>query len=247
MPLSKPHLCLTLLATLATCMSGTAYAIDKIDSPNVNEGELDLEYSGYRTFDAQAAKNNLQDSEALVAYAPTDRWEIDLGGFFSRDSGQSFKADGVLFENFFQFAEKGANWMDSGIMIACNCSMRSGLATSLESKLMLEKDIGDFSTIVNVGLDQGLGASGSNGPDYSFEVSSSYSFQENLAVGLEIQSDLGQANSALRWRDQQNYIGPAVYGDLLDTFHYELAYLAGVTPASSTSAVRFLFQYKTHF
>ena len=68
-------------------MSTTAVVIDKIDSPNVEQGELDLEYSGFHTFDSQSAKNNLADTEALVAYAPTDRWEVDLGGFFHQRRG----------------------------------------------------------------------------------------------------------------------------------------------------------------
>jgi hypothetical protein len=98
-----------LVALAALSPSMRASAIDKIDSPNVTQGELDLEYSGYRTFDALNSKNNLQDSEALIAYASTSRWEFDISGFFSKDVGQRFEPDGVLLENFFQFAEKGKN------------------------------------------------------------------------------------------------------------------------------------------
>ena len=231
----------------AVSASETAWAVDKIDSPNVEKGELDLEYSGFTTFDASRTKNNLQDTEALLAYAPTDRWEVDLGGFFTKDAGQDLKADGVLFENFFQFAEKGAHWVDSGIMLSCNCSLRSDLDSSLEAKLLLEKDSSEFTNIVDLGLTQGLGHSGDDGPGYSIQWSGTYTLLENLAAGIEIQSDLGQANNALRWKDEQNYIGPAIYGDLFDAFHYEVVYLAGVSEAASSSAVRFLFQYKTHF
>jgi hypothetical protein len=132
-------------------------------------------------------------------------------------------------------------------MLACNCSTRPSIGTSLETKLLLERDVGDFSHIVDLGLDQGLGYSGNGGPEYNVQYSGSYNIWDNFAVGVEVQSGLGQSNSALRWQDQQNYVGPAVYGDLFDAFHYELAYLAGVTSAASSNAVRFLFQYKKQF
>jgi hypothetical protein len=223
-----------------------AWAIDKIDSPDVEKGELDFEYSGYRTFDKVADKNNLQDTEALIAYAPTDRWEIDAGGFFSREPDQSFRADGLMLENIFQFFEKGSHWMDSGVMIALNDSTHADLAKSVETKLLLEKDVGKFINIANVGLEQEVGAHASGGPDRTFQWNTQYAFREDFATGIEIQSDFGKTNSGFNFNTSQQYIGPAVYGNVLDHFHYELAYLAGVSSASSGSAVRFLFQYQMH-
>jgi len=223
-----------------------AWAIDKIDSPDVEKGELDFEYSGYRTFDNAADKNNLQDSEALIAYAPTDRWEIDAGGYFSREPDQSFRADGVLVENIFQFFEKGSHWADSGVMIALNDSTHSALATTVETKLLLEKDVGKFINIANLGLEQEVGAHASGGPDRTFQWNTQYAFRDDFAAGVEVQSDFGQPNEGLDFSKEQQYIGPAVYGNILDHFHYEVAYLAGVSSASSDSAVRFLFQYQMH-
>jgi hypothetical protein len=233
-------------AMIAMPASSPAWAIDKIDSPDVEKGELDLEYSGYRTFDNAADKNNLQDTEALIAYAPTDRWEIDAGGYFSREPNQSFRADGVLLENFFQFFEKGSQWVDSGVMIALNDSTHADLAKSIETKLLLEKDVGKFINIANLGLEQEVSAHAGGGPDRTFQWNTQYAFRDDFSVGVEVQSDFGQPNEGLDFSKEQQYIGPAVYGNVLDHFHYELAYLAGVSDASSDSAIRFLFQYQLH-
>jgi len=224
-----------------------ARAIDKVDSPNVEKGELDFEYSGFRTFDAGGNKDNLQDTEALIAYAPTDRWEVDVGGFFSKAPDQSFRADGVLVENFFQFFEKGSQWVDSGVMIAFNGSTHADLADSIDTKLLLEKDVGKFTNIANIGLEQEVGAHASGGPDRAFQWSTQYAISDSFAPGFEIQSDFGKTNEGLSFGREEHYIGPALYGTVLDHFHYEVVYLAGISSASSDSAVRFLFQYQEHF
>jgi hypothetical protein len=232
---------------ISVFMAHTAWAIDKIDSPNVEKGELDFEYSGFRSFDGAKDKNNLQESEALIAYAPTARWEVDVGGFFSKAPDQSFQADGVLLENFFQFFEKESHWIDSGVMIALTDSTHADLASSAEVKLLLEKDIGKIVNIVNLGLEQEIGVHASGGPDRTFQWSAQYTISGSFSPGLEAQSDFGRTNEGLSFNKEQHYIGPAVYGTLLDQFHYEVAYLAGVSPAASDSAVRFLFQYQMHF
>jgi len=237
-----------LAALLLTCVaSKTVLAIDKIDSPDVTQGELDFEYSGSRTFDRSGGKDNLEDTEGLVAYAPTDRWEIDIGGIFSKAPDQSFQADGILVENFFQFFGKGTHWVDSGIMISCNCSTHDDFTSSVEAKLLLEKDMGQFSHIANIGLEQEIGAHASGGPDRTVQWSSQYNVTDDFAPGFEIQTDFGKPSQGLRWDSGQHYAGPAIYGNVLDHFHYEVAYLAGISGAASDSAVRFLFQYQRHF
>lgn len=240
-------LCAGVAAIIISACAQAAWAIDKIDSPNVEKGELDFEYSGYRTSDGNGKKDNLQDTEALVAYAPTDRWEVDVGGFFSKEPDQSFRADGVLLENFFQFFEKGSQWVDSGVMIAYNGSTRSDLPSTIETKLLLEKDIGKFTNIADIGLAQTIGPHTSGGPDSVFQWNTQYAIDDTFAPGFEIQSDFGKTNQGISFNKEQHYIGPAIYGTVLDHFHYEAAYLAGVSSAASSSAVRFLFQYQTHF
>jgi len=224
-----------------------ACAIDKVDSPDVEKGELDFESSGFRTFDSHSGKNNLQDTEALVAYVPTERWEVDVGGLFGKAPDQSFRTDGVLIENALQFSEKGSQWVDSGVMITLRGSTRAGLPDSVAAKLLLEKDVGKFINIANFGLEQEAGSHASGGPDRTFEWSTQYTINDGFAPGFEVQSDLGKANEGSRFSQEQHYIGPAIYGTFLDHFHYEAAYLVGISSAASDSAVRFLFQYQTHF
>lgn len=231
----------------ALFVADTVWAIDKVDSPDVDKGELDFEYSGFRTFDTAPEKNNLQDTEALIAYAPTDHWEVDVGGYFSKEADQSFQADGLLLENFFQFSEKGSQWVDSGVMIALNGSTHADLPSAIEAKLLLEKDVGKFTNIANLGIEQEVGNHASGGPDRAFQWSTQYNISDNFAPGFEIQSDFGKTNDGLSFSREQHYIGPALYGNILDHFHYEVVYLTGVSSAASDSAVRFLFQYQAHF
>jgi hypothetical protein len=235
------------LALSLPVFPSVALAIDVIDSPDITKGEMDATYFGSRTFDRNHDKNDLQDSEATLEYSPTGYWHTEIGGFFSKTPDQSFQMDGVEWNNFFQFSEKGARWLDSGIEIALQQSTHDDLASSIGTKLLLEKDVGKFVNIANIGLTQEVGAHASGGPDRAFQWNTQYTLCDEFAPGFEVQSDFGKPNEGLGFNQGQHYIGPGIYGTFMDHFHYEAAYLAGVSSGASDSAVRFLFQYQTTY
>lgn len=49
------------------------------------------------------------------------------------------------------------------------------------------------------------------------------------------------------FREQEHYIGPAVYGRVFGHIKYEAALLAGVSDAASDAAGRLLIEYETFF
>lgn len=234
------------LTFLLLTFSTAAFAIDEIFSPYVDVGEADVEYSNSRTFDREKDKNNLQDSEALIEYSPTNYYHLEIGGFFSKTPDQSFQIDGVEIQNFFQFSEKGSHWVDTGIMIAGRESARDNVVSTVQTKLLLEKDVGKFVNVANIGLEQEVGADASGGPDLTLQWNTQYTLREELAPGFEIQSDLGKSNEGFSFNKGQQYIGPGLYGTVMDHYHYEAAYLAGVSSGASNGAIRFVLQYQTH-
>ncbi len=230
-----------------TIVNLPAFALDEIYSPNVEPHELAFEYNGSRTFDNQAAKNNAQTHELVMEYGINNHWETEVSAGFDKDAVQNgARITGYEWGNRLQFFPQGEYWLDSGLLIAFTKAAHSGNSDTLEVKLLLQKDIGRFTSIANIGFDQSVGPHAAGGPDNLFLWSTRYRQSEQFQPGFEIQSDLGQDGTLRYFSAQQHYIGPALYGRLFGHIHYETAYLFGVSSAAAQRAARLQIEYEMH-
>jgi hypothetical protein len=229
-------------------MSATpCFAVDKIYSPYVEQGEVAFEYSGNRTFDNNHDKNNVQEHQFAVEYGVNSWWQTEGYGNFEKQPDESFKMSGIEWENRFQFTERGAHWLDTGLLVAYEHAIQKGNPDGIEIKALLAKDTGKFSHLANIGFSQEVGSHAAGGPDYAFLWSTRYRYSEYAQPGFEVQSDLGAGQALQHFDQQEHFVGPALYGRLFGHLKYEAAYLVGVSDASSNSAVRGLLEYEMHF
>ncbi len=222
----------------------SAMALDEIYSPNTEYRELGVEYSGSRTFDDTHEKNAVYGHELALEYGFTPRITGEVSGSFEKEPDESLKMDSGEVEGRFQFFEQGENWVDSGLLVAYGFAAQSHEPDTLEVKLLLEKDIGRFTSKANIGFEQELGNLAVGGPDFVFLWSTRYRYCEQFQPGFEIQSDLGQDRTLGHFNEQEHYVGPAIYGRIFDHLHYEAAYLFGASTASSQGAARLLLEYE---
>jgi len=236
-------------AIFALFCSTSSWALDEIYSPNVEAGELALEYGGSRTFDHDSSKNNDQEHEIQLEYGLNNRVEVSGSLGYAKAPDGNLLVDHYEAEGRLQFAEQDANWLDSGLLVAFDQAAHHADADNVEVKLLLQKDIGHFTHTANIGFDQAVGknSTGMGGPDYVFLWSTRYRYSEFVQPGFEIQSDLGQGQELQHFNEQTHYVGPALYGRLFGNVHYEAAWLAGVSNASAQSATRVLLEYEMHF
>ncbi len=250
---NKKHTLAAIAAiALTTCVMITgkpteALALDEIYSPNAEYKELSVEFSGSRTFDSDQTKNNDMGSEFVIEYGATPRLMVEMSAGFEKAPGETLKLDHIEGEGRYQFFEQGENWLDSGILVAYDHAIHSGDADALEIKLLLQKDVNKFTSTMNVGFDQAVGVNSSGGPDYVLLWNNRYRYNEYFQPGIELQSDFGQGAQLHLWNDEQQYIGPAIWGKLFGKFNYQVAYLEGISKASASSAARVLVEYESHF
>jgi len=227
-----------------------AFALDEIYSPRITKGELEIEYNGSRTFDSDHDKNNLQSHELEFQYSPTNYWATAITGAFAREADGNFRMDATSWENQFEFTNPGEYWLDTGLRVSYGFAHGKDNADGLEVKFLMEKDIGKFINLANIGFDQELWHYAHAGPDFTVLASSRYKYDMMLQPGIELQSDLGTTQDRRRFQDQEYYIGPVIYGQLpsisANNLKYELAYLFGVTDAAANSAARILLEYEFH-
>lgn len=220
-------------------------ALDEIYSPNVEPNELGLEYSGSTTFDHNPDKRGAENHEFAIEYGIGERVMLQASGIWAKDPNATTQFDGTEIEGRFQFAEQGENWVDTGLLVAYKFAGHSNAPDSVEVKFLMEKDIGKFTTRVNLGFEQEKGDNAVHGgPDYVFLASTRYRYSYYLQPGIELQSDLGRRHDLGNFNNQEHYLGPALYGHLFPRLKYEVAYLFGASEPAANSAARVLLEYE---
>ena len=239
----------TIIVLACIVASSPANALDEIYSPNVDYRELSIEYTGSRTFDNHSDKNNAQGHAIVVEAGVTPRLTIEASGIYSKDPGNSIILDGIEIEGRYQFVESGEYWLDAGALIAYDFATHSQQPNSVETKLLLQKDIGKLTSMVNIGFSQNVGqySGDTGGADYVFLWNTRYRYNEYFQPGIEIQSDLGQGHMLGHYSKQEHYIGPSLYGRLYGHLKYQAAYLVGASSAAAQGAGRLLAEYEMHF
>jgi len=230
-------------------------AADEIYSPNTEYHELSVEYNGSRTFDPDPAKDGAEESEVALEAGITRRFEVEISAVQSKDPGEVSHLEAREIEGRYQFFESGEKWLDAGLLVAYDFAAQKDTPDSVEVKLLLQKDVGRFTSTANIGFTQGVGTASEHtgGPDYVFLWNTRYRYSAGLEPGIEIQSDLGQGHQLGNFNQQEHYVGPAVYGKLFgplppgQAIKYQVAYLVGASDPSARGIARALVEYEMHF
>lgn len=227
-------------------LTSSAHAVGKPSSPHISEGELELEYEAVGLIDSDDAKRKAKH-EVEISYGVTDWFRPEVVAKYEDAGNESGELSTLGFGAQFVFIQPGTHWFDSAIRVVYEHKLHDD-ADELKTKLLLQKEYGNFRHRANVNVSQQLGDDAqAGGPEWSLVWSSRYSITPNLAAGFEYDGEFGQSRNFDRYSEQSHYIGPVLYGKLSDDLKVEAGYLFGISNAAADGAVRFAIEYGIEF
>lgn len=223
-------------------------AEDKVYSPYVEQGEVELEFRGHTTFDSDPDKNDQQAYKLEAGYGVTAHWFTAIGSEIENDANNGLQYESTFWENIIQFGEQGEYWVDSGLYVEYHLAKQAGTPDELETKLLLEKASGNFVNTANLALVWEYGSNASSATNFEFAWKTTYFISARVRPGFEAYAEVGELGHPWPADQQDNRIGPVVCGDLERTSHgklkYEVGYLFGVSDAAPNGTLKFELEYE---
>ncbi len=224
-----------------------AHATKKVYGPNVEKGELEIEYRGGYDIDDDSDADGAWKQKFAVGYGFTDMWFSEIYAEFEREgeSGANPEFTAIEWENRFKLTEQGEYWVDIGLLTELVYNT-SGGADKAEVKLLLAKDVNKFSHLANFKLEREFGEDSSDDTEYGVSWSSRYRYKPEFEPGIEIHSDLGEFGGDANFDEQKHQIGPVIYGSL-GHFAYDVGVLFGASDAAPDASLKAILEYEWYF
>ncbi len=227
------------LATLVLS-AGTAHATKTVTSPYVTKGKATVEWrGGYEEDDG----NDVFKTRNQFSYGFTDFWDLKVSADTAHSDGDDEFTD-VDFENKFQLLPKGKYFVDLGLRLDYTRSLNGG-SDGIGTKILLAKQTGELSHILNLEAGRDVGEDSSDDWEYGLAYGASYPLTEELALGGEWYSDFGDFEDD--YSEQDHRVGPVLYGTAFDVVKYQIGVLAGVSEAAPDATVKATAGYSFEF
>lgn len=232
------HCIILLLLVYLMCTANSAFA-KKVYSPNVEEGELELESQSDVTVDGNPQKNGTNRHQFELSYGVTDRWHSAVYGIFTDAPKRKFRYSAFKWENIYQLFEPGAQWLDAGLYLEYLIPAASQNTTqSLEFKLLLEKRADFWLHTLNLEVAKQFGTS-MRDTTFGYAWRSKWQVTRTFNPGFEAYGSIGSLRRFSPVDQQSHLVGPVLYGKLTDSLKYEAGYLFGLTRGSVDGNIKF--------
>jgi hypothetical protein len=224
----------------------------EIRSPNVEQGVLELELFGTRTFDNNRDKNNEQTHRFEISYGVNSWWKTEIETIVKKESRGKLTYDATEWENIFQLTPQGKYWLDAGLLVAYERPIRHNDPDEVEFGLLLQKEIGPLVIVTNTIFNRKIGQNAGKGIGFEYAVQAKYPWRRELQFAVEAFGEPGRLTGFERISDQEHKIGPFVLGkfnigEIPGSFKYNAGYLFGLTPGTPNGTVKWQVEYEIPF
>jgi hypothetical protein len=190
-----------------------------------------------------------QGYEFSVGYGFTDFWKPELALVLEQRKGRDLKADALEFENTFQVMPTDAYFVNAGLLVAYEHSLRDDVQ-AVEFGPLVELPLGRLTNTGNAIFEKSFGGDRES-PTIGFEYAwqSVFDIAGGFGAGFEAFGEIEKiANDPPSTSDQEHRIGPvALFGAELGDWGeigIELGFLFGLTDATPDNTFKFNIEYE---
>lgn len=223
----------------------------KVYSPNVQKGELELEWRGVIEDEDPPATSDKKEYVFEAGYGFTNRYFSSIFAEIVDEPGGGTKVEELAWENIIQLTEQGQYFVDLGVYLEYAVGLQGGEPDEFEGKILLEKTTGRFVHTGNIIFANQIGKTAEDGTELEYAWQSRYRFKPELEFGLQAFGKFGQIGNFPSLSDTEHLLGPAVFGRFrtgkTSFIYYEAGYLVGLTQGSPDNAFRWLLEYELYF
>jgi hypothetical protein len=248
------------LAAACALAAGTARADFNVKTPDVNLGEFALETVGDAGYDSHRDRTGERSYTAEIEYGVTKWWQTEMEFEFGRDPGpdQTTYFQQITSENLFQLTQRGEYWLDVGFFAEYGQAMLKGDANETTFGPVLRKDFWGTSNSINLFFEKDIGHNAATGMQFLWAWETRVDawqlhFGNKFTVepGFQYYSEPGTIGRFAKWNDQDNRIGPQLFGKIYDigpgTLEWNAGFLVGLTNAVPKITPRWQFEYEIHY
>ena len=96
----------------------SSFAATKIYSPNIEKGEIEVEWRGNYDIEKTKERDGNQTHKYAIGYGFTDYWASEIYLIANNPANKGYKAESAEWANRFQLTEQGKNFVDVGLYFA---------------------------------------------------------------------------------------------------------------------------------
>lgn len=189
------------------------------------------------------AQDNYLSQVYSLEYGVTGWWKTELGAEIEKETDSNMKLTNLKWENVFVPFKPGENWIDTGFYAELERGIGAGATNNAEFKLLLEKDIGKFSNLVNIGASHEFGQNHGQDWNGSLYARSGYRYSQYFEPGIEYYGDFGSMNHPVSFDQQSHVIGPVAWGKI-DNVKYDAGALFGMSKDAPDATFKVNLEYE---
>jgi hypothetical protein len=243
----------TLTILTLAAVPTNALADFKVQLPDAETGEFEIEEIGSYGNNGRPDQNNEQSFVTEFGYGVTDWWhtEIELETFRPAGSGNHLTFNQMTSENVFEFTERGEYWLDPGFFWEYGQVLTKDAPNETTFGPILRKQIGPTIDTVNLFVEKDIGGFASGRPAFTYALESRLALGTIIEPGIQAYGTPGAFGHFAPIGEQDHRVGPQLFTNISQLGPGSLkmngGILFGLTAGEPRRTLRWQLEYEVHF
>lgn len=201
-----------------------ALASEKLNYPAVVKDRMQVEYLGFG--DQEAPGGDRWRTRVQTTYGLTDRVDLALSYLTENQASTPTRSVGPSVRLKYELTEQDDWWLSSAVQ-ARYTHATDGRASTLNTRLILQRDFEDWLTTANFSVIREIGEQRGSSVAVTGAAQVLYKYSPEFSPGVEVFHSFGGANDLDFTGRNSQEIGPVVAGALPLAERQQLTYVVG--------------------